>query len=124
MSAGVVARARAAVGVPFRLHGRDAGGLDCVGLAGMAYGVAVPSGYRLRTGDPAAVARAASAAGFRLVARCTGGDLMVLASGPGQLHLAVATDDGFVHADLGLGHVVERPGTPPWPVVALWRRGG
>ena len=35
-AAQVVAAARALVGVPFRLHGRDRDGLDCVGLAALA----------------------------------------------------------------------------------------
>jgi len=27
----------------------------------------------------------------------------------------------FVHADLGLRRVVERPLPPPWPIVGVWR---
>jgi len=34
----------------------------------------------------------------------------------------VWTGDALVHADLGLGRVVERPGAPPWPVLGGWRR--
>ena len=48
----VVARARAVLGVPFRLHGRDGAGLDCVGLAAHALQLDVPSGYPLRGGEP------------------------------------------------------------------------
>ncbi len=119
---GVAARARAAVGIRFRLHGRDDDGLDCVGLVARAFGVAVPTGYPMRSGDPAAVARVAAAAGLVPGEGDAVGDLVVLASGPGQLHLAVTTADGFVHADASLRRVVERPGTPPWPEIARWRR--
>jgi len=45
-----------AVGTRFRLHGRGADGLDCVGLVALAlraggYAGAVPTGYCLRGGD-------------------------------------------------------------------------
>lgn len=116
-----VRAARAAVGARFRLHGRDpASGLDCVGLAALATGLEPPTGYALRTGD-------AGAAIAWLDARLTRvtdpwpGDLLLLCSGPGQLHLAVRTDTGFVHADAGLRRVVERPGPPPWPLIGTWR---
>ena len=48
----MVARARAALAVPFRLHGRDGAGLDCVGLAAHALRLEAPSGYPLRGGEP------------------------------------------------------------------------
>ncbi len=41
----VVAAARALVGVPFRLHGRDRDGLDCVGVAALALGRTGPGAY-------------------------------------------------------------------------------
>ena len=124
MSAGIAiaARARALVGVPFRLHGRGTDGLDCVGLAGLAYGVPVPTGYALRGGAMPRIATAAAGAGLRTVADARPGDLIAMATGPGQLHLAIGTADGFVHADAGLRRVVERPGRPPWPILARWRR--
>ncbi|MFD1788049.1 NlpC/P60 family protein [Sphingomonas floccifaciens] len=118
----IAVRARGAVGTPFRLHGRGPDGLDCVGLVGLAYGVAVPTGYRLRSGSASLVAAVAAAAGLRAVADGAVGDLIVMASAPGQLHLAIDVGDGFVHADAGLRRVVERPGAPPWPVLARWRR--
>lgn len=115
-------RARAAVGTRFRLHGRGSDGLDCVGLAGLAYDVAVPTGYPLRSGDLGVVARVVADAGLVAVAEARPGDLIAMASGPGQLHLAVTTAAGFVHADATLRRVVERPGAPPWPVLARWRK--
>ncbi|WP_326525304.1 peptidoglycan endopeptidase [Sphingomonas sp.] len=123
MSAGEAAAARAldAVGTRFRLHGRDGDGLDCVGLAGRAWGVAVPTGYALRGGEVATIARVARAAGLRAGAGDRIGDLIVLATGPGQLHLAIRTARGVVHADAALRRVVERPGMPPWPELGRWR---
>jgi cell wall-associated NlpC family hydrolase len=118
--------ALAAVGARFRLHGRDpATGLDCVGLAALAlraggYAGAVPTGYRLRGEVPAALLDAA-------MPRCGGerpGDLLLFRSGPGQGHLGVRTARGFVHADAGIGRVVERAGAAPWPLVAAWRWEG
>jgi len=114
---------RLLVGVPFRLHGRDpATGLDCVGVAALAFGVrAVPRGYSVRTADADGVAALIAAAGLRPVVRAArAGDLVLLRSGPAQCHLAVMTDGGFVHADAGAGRVVETPGAPRWPVLGVW----
>lgn len=123
----VAAAARRTVGAPFRLHGRDpATGLDCVGVAAVALRAgghvgAVPDGYRLRSGD----ARRFAACWAALVATDgdAPGDVLLCRAGPGQLHLAVRTAGGLVHADAGLRRVVERPGAVPWPVLAAWRVG-
>lgn len=120
----IVARARGCLGARFRPQGRDpALGLDCVGLAGVAFAIeALPGGYALRGGEAADVASAILAAGLRPVADACIGDLVLARCGPGQLHLAVLVPGGFVHADAGLGRVVERPGALPWPVLGAWRR--
>lgn len=120
--ADAVRRARAAVGTPFRLHGRDARGLDCVGLVALAWGLSVPTGYRMRTGDPAVVARGAAALGLVEATTALAGDVVLFASGPGQLHLGIDSGAGLIHADAGLRRVVERPGVAPWPILARWRR--
>jgi murein DD-endopeptidase / murein LD-carboxypeptidase len=117
--------ARSLVGCAFRLHGRDpATGLDCVGVAALVFGVAdIPHGYSVRTADGAGVAALVDAAGLRRVRRDpVQGDLVLVKSGPVQCHLVVMTDAGFVHADAGIGRVVETPGMLPWPVLAVWEK--
>ncbi|ATY33347.1 NlpC/P60 family protein [Sphingomonas psychrotolerans] len=127
MSSGdrAVAAARGALGVRFRLHGRDADGLDCVGLAALAMraagvGGAVPSGYALRTDDVAQVVATIEAAGLVAATEARAGDLLLLRAGPGQLHFAIQTEDGMIHADAMLRRVVERRELP-WPVIGRWR---
>ncbi|MBX3593717.1 peptidoglycan endopeptidase [Sphingomonas sp.] len=115
-------RARAAIGTRFRLHGRNVSeGLDCVGLAALAYGAGVPSGYALRSRDIGAVRRAVGAAGLPDASVARPGDLVLFEAGPGQLHLAIDCGDGVIHADAALRRVVERPGAAPWPELARWR---
>jgi len=122
-----VAAARSAVGARFRLHGRDpAFGLDCVGLAALAAraaGVAatIPADYAIRSGDPSA---AIDATGLARTVAPSDGDLLLFAAVPAQFHLAVQVPGGLVHADAMLRRVVERPGVPPWPLVAAWRLTG
>jgi cell wall-associated NlpC family hydrolase len=122
--AAVVAAARACLGARFRLHGRaKETGLDCIGLAAIAYGKdGVPAGYALRGGDPRRVTVAI--AGFGLVPapdQSRPGDLLLLRAGPHQLHLAILTDRGFIHADARLRRVAEVPGLSLWPVLGRWR---
>lgn len=117
-------RARGAIGATFRLHGRSvADGLDCVGLAGLAYGAEVPRGYSLRSGDPAAAMAGIAAAGLMRVDDSQPGDLVLFRAGPGQLHLGIASEDGVIHADASLRRVVERPGVAPWFELMRWREG-
>jgi cell wall-associated NlpC family hydrolase len=119
-------RARALVGVPFRLQGRGAQGLDCVGVALATFDLApehVRRNYRLR-GDHEAEVRASLARNFRRVTtgQLRAGDLMLMRVASDQLHLGVRTSSGFVHAHAGLRRVVETPGMPGWPIVGIFRR--
>lgn len=115
-------RARAALGVRFRLHGRSvADGLDCVGLAALAYGIEAPRGYAPRSGDAARVAALVAAAGLTPAEDRRAGDMVLLQAGPGQLHLGIDSGNGLIHADAMLRRVVERPGDMPWPVIGRWR---
>ncbi len=122
-----LAAARVALGARFRLHGREvASGLDCVGLAVLAMRAEgfvgpVPLGYALRTGDAEAARRAIEGSGLERANPERPGDLLLVVAGPGQLHLAIAAEDGVIHADAQLRRVVERPGPIPWPVIGRWR---
>lgn len=120
-----VAAARAVLGVRFRLHGRSAEGLDCIGLAALALRAeglegAVPSGYALRSGDAGRVGAAIEALGLVPAAEPRPGDLLLFRAGAGQLHFAIQAETGIIHADAVLRRVVERPGLP-WPVIGRWR---
>ncbi len=127
LGAAVAAQARGLIGVPFRLHGRDERrGLDCVGLAALAferagYRGALPQSYGLRLNDVGRVRAWLAAAGLAEAAEMQPGDLLLVRPGPVQLHLMIAVPDGFVHAHAGLGRVVEFPGPSPWPVIGIWR---
>lgn len=117
----VLARARAMIGVRFRARGRSREGLDCVGLAGWAYAAPVPGAYAMRSDDRARVAAVVASLGLVGVEERRPGDLVLLASGPGQLHLGIDSGTGLIHADAMLRRVVERPDPLPWPVIGRWR---
>ncbi|MDJ0276409.1 peptidoglycan endopeptidase [Sphingomonas sp. 2R-10] len=120
-----VARARSVVGCRFRRQGRCPDtGFDCVGLVAWAHGLTVPGDYPARGGDPARIAVVLKGYGFEDAVTAAAGDVLLLASGPGQLHLALSTGGGMIHADAVARAVVERPGPPRWPVLAVWRRSG
>jgi lipoprotein Spr len=120
-------RALSLVGVPFRPQGRDAGrGLDCVGLCVAAYCLPIEivrRNYRLR-GDYRIEVKAALRRHFRRISgkQKRPGDLLLLAVAGDQLHLAVLTMAGFIHADAKLRRVVETPGDPEWPLIGVYRR--
>lgn len=121
-----VTAARTLLGVPFRLHGRGpAFGLDCVGLVVFAYGLGddVPTGYSLRSRDPTHWEQVIQSHNFiRRRAGWRRGDLLVLRPGPLQIHLGIWTGQSLIHADAGLGRIVETPGVPRWPVLSAWLR--
>lgn len=123
----IVERARSLVGAPFRAQGRDRmTGLDCVGLVAAAAGIApnyVPADYRLRGGGSARLHCGLERFGFRRLpdGQAQAGDVVLLRSGPEQMHLVVLTPAGFVQAHAGLRRVVETPGAPPWPRISAWR---
>jgi len=122
-----VARARALVGTRFRPQGREPDiGLDCVGLVMCAFALpahTVRRDYRLR-GEYQRELLAGLSIAFRRVAKSATqpGDVLLLGVAADQLHLAVVTHEGFVHADAARGKVIEMPGEPAWPVIAAFRK--
>lgn len=120
---GIEAAALALVGCRFRLHGRDPEtGLDCVGVVALAAGLEAPRGYALRGGDASAIGSALEKQGLVREREARPGDVLLMRTGPAQLHLGIRTTSGLVHADAGLRRVVERPGAPEWEVLGIWRR--
>ncbi len=117
------------IGVPFLLHGRSAdAGLDCVGLAGLCLSAvgkdaAVPTDYRLRGQHKARACAYLDERQFSRVSDSSvvSGDILLLEPGVRQIHLAVMTPKGAVHAHLGLGRVVATPLPLPWRTIAQWR---
>ncbi|MDP3551843.1 MAG: peptidoglycan endopeptidase [Novosphingobium sp.] len=113
------------VGVPFRLHGRNAtSGLDCVGVVAEALrrtGVkpTVPEGYSLRGTAVSGFVGCAALSGLDLVD--ADGDVVLCMVNPVQMHLAVRAGDGFVHANASLRRVTFMPGPLPWPAKMQWR---
>jgi hypothetical protein len=119
-------RALALVGTRFRPQGRGPDGLDCVGVVLATFGLAagaVRRNYSLK-GDHQAEARRGLAAHFRKidVRKLGEGDVMLMKVTDVQLHLAVRTAAGFVHAHAGIGRVVETPGLPEWPLLGAYRK--
>lgn len=117
-------RARALVGTRFRPQGRGEPGLDCVGLVLATFvipGGCVRRDYRLR-GDHERDLTEQLKFHFRKVRVAAPGDILLMKIATDQLHLGVRTDAGFVHAHAGIGRVVETPGIPEWPVVAVYRK--
>lgn len=118
------ARARALVGTRFRAQGRSVAGLDCVGVIAATFGLeGVRRDYALR-GDHHAAMEQALGEHFRRVpaTQLRVGDAMLLRASADQLHLAVRTDAGFVHAHAGIRRVVETPGMPEWPLLGVYRK--
>jgi lipoprotein Spr len=129
MQDAVAQAARELIGVQFRPQGRDRlYGLDCVGVVTEAltragHPISVRNNYSQRGGDPDAVATAMAEAGLRCIGEGAGGagDIVLMRTGPAQLHLGIVTAGGIVHADAGLRRVVETPGAPRWPIIGRWQ---
>jgi murein DD-endopeptidase / murein LD-carboxypeptidase len=123
----IVARARALIGVRFRPQGRSIEhGLDCIGVAAMATGMSrdeAPRHYNLRTTDVDEANRQFDESGFVRIAPAAAetGDIVLTLVGGGQLHVAILTPEGYLHADARLRRVAEAPGPVPWPVLSAWR---
>ncbi|MDE2340864.1 MAG: hypothetical protein KGL21_07335, partial [Alphaproteobacteria bacterium] len=101
----IVARARALVGAPFRLHGRDpATGLDCVGLCALAYRVTVliPTGYALKGGTASGYAALIDGFAARRDGAPQTADVLLIQPGALHFHLGIWTGESLIHAHAGL----------------------
>jgi lipoprotein Spr len=124
--AAAVRRARALIGVPFRPQGRSGtAGLDCVGLAALAFGLplsGVRRDYALRGGTCGEAEHGLETFFVRIASDDAGeGDLLLVRPGAAQLHMLILSDAGYIHADAGLRRVTEVPGAVPWPIRSAWR---
>lgn len=121
-----VVRARELLGLRFRPQGRSEDGVDCLGLLLIAYRIpeaSVRQDYRLRGDHREEILRGATQY-FRRVPRRSArpGDALLFQVDAEQFHLGVLTSTGLIHADARLKRVVERPGRPDWPLLAVLRR--
>lgn len=126
MTIDYAARARALVGTRFRAQGRGEGGLDCIGVVLATFNLpeaSVRRDYSLR-GNHLHELRDALDLHFRRVPKShlRVGDVMLLKAGERQFHLAVRSEQGFVHAHASIRRVVESPGDPEWPLIAVYRK--
>lgn len=129
MNAELAAAAAGLAGTPWRLHGREPEtGLDCIGLLAAAMAaigrpVTLPTGYTLRLRDPDQWIPDPAALGFRPAGpRIAPGDVILLRSGPAQIHLAIASPDRrWVHAHAGLRRVVIQDAMPDGHLFGRWR---
>ncbi len=125
----LAAAALSLVGVPYRLHGRDPErGLDCIGVFAAALdraggAIRLPNGYAMRRLLLPETQGFASELGFvQASGAAQMGDVVFLAPGPCQFHLAIMLDAASaVHAHAGLRRVVRSPLPAEWPVIEHWR---
>ncbi len=117
--------ARALIGAPFRLHGRDPEtGLDCVGVVAQALRSTgrqtfVPEGYSLRSASISGLLHFAAENALTRVEQ--GGHVVLCMVNPIQPHLLVRVSGGFVHAHASLGRVTFMPDPLPWPISLQWK---
>lgn len=123
-------RALREVGTPFRLHGRQSGiALDCVGLVAVAVGpyitgLPVPTGYRFRGHYTNRVTEFFGSLPFENVELSISfvpGDILLAEPCPGQLHFAVHSNTGWVHAHAGLKRVICAPLSSEIRPLLRWR---
>lgn len=128
----IAQRALDVVGVRFKTGGRCIKtGLDCVGVVAAALASPrctfhIQSDYALRGDYQTRVLDFFSRDCFSAIAdsKTQQGDILLCQTAPRQLHFAIFTRNGFVHAHAGLRRVVLTPLPLPWPVIGHWRYTG
>lgn len=123
-------RALREVGTPFRLHGRQSKiALDCVGLVAVAVGPyitgqSVPTGYRFRGHYTDLATEFFGPLPFKNVELSVSfapGDILLAEPCVGQLHFAVYSHKGWVHAHAGLKRVICAPWWSEIRPLLCWR---
>lgn len=106
-------------------------GVDCVGLVGACLASTgrlfdVPRHYRVRGEYDDAVRAFFADASFVAVhdKAWQAGDIISVRIAARQLHFAIITEQGAVHAHMGLGRVVLTPMPLPWGIIGHWRFQG
>ncbi|WP_409646885.1 peptidoglycan endopeptidase [Sphingorhabdus sp.] len=130
--ANIAACAVTLLGAPFQLYGRSVQtGLDCVGVAACCLCAVgdqfdAPTNYSIRGSFEERAQAFFAAGGFDKVRdpSLVAGDLLLLRPGHRQIHFAVLTMQGAVHAHMGLARVVLTPLPLPYPEIARWRFKG
>lgn len=125
----IAARAVELVGVPFRLRGRSVeAGLDCVGVVAYALECTgctfdIPSDYTHRGEYLARISAFFDRDWFSKIASEAPqlGDILLYRPADRQVHFAIETVHGVVHAHAGLHRVVLTPRPLTWPVIRHWR---
>lgn len=125
----VAAAAKALVGAPYRLNGRDPmTGLDCLGVVAVALALAgwperLPLRSTLHRSDIGDVALIAQSVGLvRAHGVAIAGDILLVRCSAIQPHLLIAADgDRFIHAHAALRRVVLGPVDAAWSVAGHWR---
>jgi cell wall-associated NlpC family hydrolase len=130
--AAIAGRALEIVGAPFKLGGRcPRAGLDCVGVVGfvLADNIVshpIPNDYALRGEYLDRISAFFNRPAFQRLenASLRSGDILLYQPSVRQLHLAVVTVHGAVHAHAGLRRVVLTPLPLPWALIGHWRFTG
>ena len=129
VGAAIADRATTLVGVPFRLRGRSVeAGLDCVGVVAHALectgrSFEISRDYALRGEYLARISAFFDSDCFRLIEAESfqPGDILLGRAAERQVHFAVHTSHGAVHAHAGLRRVVLTPPPLIWPTIFHWR---
>ncbi len=114
-----VAQARTYLGVKFKHQGRSRQGLDCWGLPKVVaadFGIELPENrtYPRRPPNDLMVSTLNQSLTRIPNSEARDGDLVIFALGSAAIHCGILTDRGVIHANGGVGKVVEHGLIPSW----------